>query len=582
MSLTPEDYFQKFLTSPLSPAEKQELEGQKATLIAAGAFGGEPSFGTGGMRAVTGLGSNRLNLANIARLNIALATYFKKAKANPLCVLAYDSRLTSGAFSRLSYHILKAQGLQVKIFKRPTPTPFLSYAVRELKADCGVVLTASHNPPQYNGYKAYGADGGQIISPVDKDIQKLFLAVDYASLPANLTELSTTTVPAADLIEEEIVASYWQRIEKEVFYQRKPKRSKILYSPLHGTGGWIFEKTFKHLGYDQFSVLAEQAEPDGNFPTVKSPNPEEPSAFERLLKAAEVQRPDLLVATDPDADRVGAMIRKNVETQNLASLPNPGSHYHFLTGNQIGSLLLESIARKKTKSLAKPFICKTIVTTELQRLIADSYNIKTVETLTGFKYIAEKVAEDPENYLFGGEESFGYLPVHWVRDKDSLSSALALAELAEDVDLVQALDEIYLKHGLFHELLHNIDLSKNPGLLPDVMAKLSNPAEFAAKAGFSREVIDILDLRKSGGAPKTPLAQELKKQLGEGDVIQFWFKDFSRLTIRPSGTEPKVKAYLSLMGKAKPTAASLAADKEALKAEAEGMLKNFLSALGVG
>lgn len=576
MSLTPEDYFQKFLASPLSPAEKQELEGQKAALIAAGAFGGEPSFGTGGMRAVTGLGSNRLNLANIARLNIALAAYFKKVKANPLCVLAYDSRLTSGAFSRLSYHILKAQGLQVKIFKRPTPTPFLSYAVRELHADCGVVLTASHNPPQYNGYKAYGADGGQIISPVDKDIQKLFLEVDYASLPADLAALADKPVPAADLIEEEIVASYWQRIEKEVFYTRKPKKSKILYSPLHGTGGWIFEKTFKHLGYDQFSVLAEQAEPDGNFPTVKSPNPEEPAAFERLLKAAETERPDLLVATDPDADRVGAMIRLR-----SSQVLEPTKAYHFLTGNQIGSLLLESIARKKTKSLAKPFICKTIVTTELQHLIADSYGIRNVETLTGFKYIAEKVAEDPENYLFGGEESFGYLPVHWVRDKDSLSSALALAELAEDVDLVQALDEIYLKHGLFHELLHNIDLSKNPGLLPEVMGKLSAPREFAAKANFGRDLVDVLDLRKGAPEPQTEPCKTLKKQLGDADVIQFWLKDYSRLTIRPSGTEPKVKAYLSLMAKQKPTAASLAGDKELLKAEAEGILKKFLTALGV-
>lgn len=576
MSLTPEDYFQKFLKSPLSAAEKAELEAKKAALIAERAFDGEPAFGTGGMRAITGLGSNRLNLANIARLNIALASYYKNHKGNPRCVLAYDSRLTSGAFSRLSYHILKAEGLEVKIFKRPTPTPFLSYAVRELAADCGVVLTASHNPPQYNGYKAYGADGGQIISPVDKEIQKLFLGVDYASLPGDLAALAEKPVPAADLIEEEIVASYWQRIEKEVFYTRKTKKSKILYSPLHGTGGWIFEKTFRHLGYDQFSVLAEQAEPDGNFPTVKSPNPEEPSAFERLLKAAETERPDLLVATDPDADRVGAMIRLR-----SSQVPEPTKTYHFLTGNQIGSLLLESIARKKTRSLSKPFICKTIVTTELQRLIADSYQIKTVETLTGFKYIAEKVAEDPENYLFGGEESFGYLPVHWVRDKDSLSSALALAELAEDVDLVQALDEIYLKHGLFHELLHNIDLSKNPGLLPEVMAKLSHPADFAAKAGFSRELVDILDLRKGAPQPKTPLAQYLKTQLGEADVIQFWLKDFSRLTIRPSGTEPKVKAYLSLMSRSKPTAASLAHDKEALKVEAEGLLKAFLAALGL-
>lgn len=575
MPLTSEEYFQKFLQSPLTPAEKAGLEKDKAELIAARAFDGEPQFGTGGMRAVTGLGSNRLNLANIARLNMALATYYKKNQSTPLCIVAYDSRLTSGAFSRLSYHVLKAEGLRVKIFKRPTPTPFLSFAVRELKGDCGVVLTASHNPPQYNGYKAYGADGGQIISPVDKEIQRLFLAVDYASLPANLAALAETQIPAEDLIEEEIVSAYWQRLEKEVFYTRKPKKASILYSPLHGTGGWIFEKTFRHLGYTKFSVLPEQAEPDGNFPTVKSPNPEEPSAFERLLVAAEKSRPDLLIATDPDADRVGAMLKKE-------------TGYHFLTGNQIGSLLLESIARKnsvKTQGGAslrnRPFICKTIVTTELQRLIADSYGIRTVETLTGFKYIAEKVAEDPENYLFGGEESFGYLPVHWVRDKDSLSSAVALAELAEDADLVATLDEIYLKHGLFHELLHNMDLSKNPDLLPQTMAKLSDPAEFAAKAEFGRELIDILDLRKGAPAAKTEACRSLKAQLGDADVIQFWFKDYSRLTIRPSGTEPKVKAYLSLMGRQKPTRATLAADKDNLQAEAEGILKKFLVALGV-
>lgn len=568
MPISSEEYFQKFLKSPLTAAEKATLERDKAALISAHAFDGEPQFGTGGMRAVTGLGSNRLNPANIARLNIALANYYKKTHAAPLCVMAYDSRLTSAAFSRLSYHILKGQGMRVRIFKRPTPTPFLSFAVRELKADCGVVLTASHNPPQYNGYKAYGADGGQIISPVDKDIQELFLSVGYDALPADLQALADKPVPAEDLIEEEIVAAYWQRLEKEVFYTRKPKQATILYSPLHGTGGWIFDKTFKHLGYSNFSVLPEQADPDGNFPTVKSPNPEEPSAFERLLAAAEKSRPDLLIATDPDADRVGAMLKKE-------------HGYHFLTGNQIGSLLLESIARKKTKSLEKPFICKTIVTTELQRLIADSYGIRTVETLTGFKYIAERVAQDPANYLFGGEESFGYLPVDWVRDKDSLSSAVALAELAEDVDLAAALDEIYLKHGLFHELLHNMDLSQNPDLLPQTMAKLSNPTEFAAKAGFGRELVDILDLRKGAPVAKTEACRALKEQLGDADVIQFRLKDYSRLTIRPSGTEPKVKAYLSLMSRHKPTRETLAADKESLKAEAEGILKKFLAALSV-
>jgi len=570
MSLTPEQYYQKFLQSPLTAAEKDDLEKNKAQLISERAFDGEPAFGTGGMRAITGLGTNRLNVQNIGRLNLAVAEYFKKTKSSPLLAMGYDSRLTSPQFSRLSYHILTQNGLRVKIFRRPTPTPLLSFAVRELGADCGVVLTASHNPPQYNGYKAYGADGGQIISPVDKDIQNLFLATGFDRLPANLHELAEKPIPEADLIEEETYQAYIARLKKEVFYQNKPKHARILYSPLHGTGGWLFERAFKELGYNTFSVLAEQAQPDGNFPTVKSPNPEEPAAFERLLAAANgaTEMPDLLVATDPDADRVGAMLKT-------------ATGYHFLTGNQIGSLLLESIARKKTKSLAKPYICKTIVTTELQRLIADGYGIKTVETLTGFKYIAEQVAKDPENYLFGGEESFGYLPIHWVRDKDSLSSALALAELAEDENLVQALDEIYIRHGLFHELLHSIDLSKSPALLPETLGKLADPQAFAQQVNFGREVVDILDLRKGAKEPATQTCRDLKKQLGEGDVIQFWLKDFSRLTIRPSGTEPKIKAYLSLMGKQKPTAASLEADKVALKSEAEGILKKFLTALGV-
>ncbi|HNA79148.1 MAG TPA: hypothetical protein PKY99_06840, partial [Turneriella sp.] len=286
MSLTPEQYYQKFLQSPLTAAEKDDLEKNKAQLISERAFDGEPAFGTGGMRAITGLGTNRLNVQNIGRLNLAVAEYFKKTKSSPLLAMGYDSRLTSPQFSRLSYHILTQNGLRVKIFRRPTPTPLLSFAVRELGADCGVVLTASHNPPQYNGYKAYGADGGQIISPVDKDIQNLFLATGFDRLPANLHELAEKPIPEADLIEEETYQAYIARLKKEVFYQNKPKHARILYSPLHGTGGWLFERAFKELGYNTFSVLAEQAQPDGNFPTVKSPNPEEPAAFERLLAAA--------------------------------------------------------------------------------------------------------------------------------------------------------------------------------------------------------------------------------------------------------------------------------------------------------
>lgn len=583
MNNTAETYFEKFLKSPLSATERDELLKNKAALLSAGAFSGEPAFGTGGMRAVTGLGSNRLNLQNIARLNLAVATYFKREKSNPLLAMAYDSRLTSPAFSRLSYHILTRAGMRVKVFKRPTPTPLLSFAVRELAADCGIVLTASHNPPQYNGYKAYGSDGGQIVSPVDKEIQKLFLEIPFDSLPQDTALLAETPITTDDLIEEEIYTAYITRLTKEAFYQRKTKRGRILYSPLHGTGGWLFERAFHDLGYDKFRILPEQEKPDGTFPTVKSPNPEERAAFEYLVKAASqdaATAPDILIATDPDADRVGAMVRLR-SPQVVRVREKTSTDYHFLTGNQIGSLLLESIIRKKANLLAKPFICKTIVTTELQRLIAESYSVKTVETLTGFKYIASEIAKDSDNYLFGGEESFGYLPVNWVRDKDSVSSALALAELAEDEDLVSALDALYVKHGLFHELLHSIDLSKTPELLKATLQKLENPREFFEKMGVQRKLVDVLDLRAGAGEPSTTECRTLKENLGHADVIQFWLEQHSRLTLRPSGTEPKVKVYLSLMSENKPTRESLAADKAKLKAQAEELLNSFLKALGV-
>ena len=561
-----ETLYDDFLRAPLTDSERADLTQNKSQWLKDTAFAALPSFGTGGMRSITGLGSNRLNIYNIARLNLALAKEFAQDGKPKLCVLAFDSRLTSNEFSRVSYHVLTARGFTVKVFRRPTPTPFLSFAVRELKADCGVVITASHNPPQYNGYKVYAADGGQSVSPTDKIIQSNFDAMSYADLPHNLHALTAKPIPDSDLIEEDIVLRYLNRLRKEVFVSQNTKQSNILYSPLHGTGGWIFERVYRELGYKNFHVLPEQAEPDGNFPTVKSPNPEERSAFDRLVEAGTKQNADLLIATDPDADRVGCMIRSD-------------DGFAFLTGNQIGCLLLESIARKKAKSLKSPFICKTIVTTELQKRIADYYQIRTVETLTGFKYIAEQIAKDPENYLFGGEESFGYLPVSWVRDKDSISSAIALTELSEDAKLADMLSDIYLRHGLFHEELVNIDLSKNPTLLQETLERLKDSAQFASQIKLTRPLIDILDLRKNAREPNTSEAKSLKASLGHADVIQFWLAEDSRLTIRPSGTEPKIKIYLSLKSAHKPTEKTLQADKQALKNEADEILKIFQSAL---
>lgn len=561
--------FSSYLQAPLTESERQELENNREKYENSHSFAGEPSFGTGGMRATVAQGTNHLNRYNIGRLSLALARVLKAENADPLVVIGYDSRLSSVEFSRISYFILREEGVRAKVFKQPTPTPLISFGVRELGATAGVVITASHNPPEYNGYKVYGNDGAQIVPPVDKQIQDAFLALPYSELKASLHEFAETPVPEEDIIEEEIYQAYMERLKKEVFVTSAPKDLKILYSPLHGTGGWIFERAFADLGFRNFSVLAAQKQPDGHFPTVKSPNPEETESFTLLIEEGKKTGADLLIATDPDADRVGVAVKS-------------GDSYILLNGNQAGSLLIESIARKKASTLKDPYVCKTIVTTELQRRIGERYNARTVETLTGFKYIAEVVGRDPQNYLAGGEESYGYLPVDWVRDKDSLSSAVALAELAAVQSLPEALDEIYVREGLYLETLYNIKLSaEDPSQMEAIRDKLKNPRELLGDKVGARKVADILDLQKSGAQPTTAYAAELKANLAEGLVVQYWLEPEGRLTIRPSGTEPKVKIYLSLRHAGEIEQATLADAKEELKREIDEILQEFLQRLGV-
>lgn len=570
--MTVQEYFQEYLKAPLSQSEREELEKNKEQLLQDGSFEGTPSFGTGGMREVTGHGTNRLNIYNIA----ALATAFARVLLQHSCksckvVIAYDSRLTSGTFSRLTWAVLKRHGIDCKIFKRPTPTPFLSFAVRELNADAGIVITASHNPPQYNGFKAYGKDGAQIIPPYDKEIEENFQQLSYSELDEDIAQLSQQEVDPQDLIEEEILHAYTERLRQEQFVTEQKKSIGVLYSPLHGTGGWVFEHVFSQLGFENFSVLESQKHFDGNFPTVKSPNPEEHSAFALLFEQGKREKIPLLMASDPDADRIGCALYDEQKDD-----------YIFLNGNQIGALLLESIARKKAKTMEKPFLCKTIVTTDFQKRIAESYGMQTVETLTGFKYIASEVAHDPDNYLFGGEESFGYLPVNWVRDKDSVSSGIAIAELAAQENLVKLLDDLYIRHGLYYELLHNIKLSpEKKELMSEIIARLKKPSQLAGKSLGGRQVIDILNLQMDGNVPADEELIRLKQTLPAATVVQYFLEPEGKVSIRPSGTEPKVKVYISLRSPNLPTKENLESEKEKLKKQAQEVLQDFIQKLGV-
>ncbi|MCS6983721.1 MAG: phospho-sugar mutase [Leptospiraceae bacterium] len=557
-----EKLYEEFLRAPLKDNERAQLIEKKNHYLEEGSFDKEPEFGTGGMRATVGLGTNHLNRYIIVRLNLALAQVLKKHFGRALVVVGYDSRLSSPEFSRLTYHVLTQQGHEVRVFRRPTPTPFVSFAVRELQAQAGVVLTASHNPPEYNGFKVYWSDGAQIVPPLDKEIENKFRSIPYGSLPTSLHEWAEKEVPMEHTVEEEIVAAYIEHIKREPFVTNKEKKISILYSPLYGTGGWIFERLFRELGFKNFQILKEQAEPNGNFPGLKSANPEEREAFHMLLEKGAQMGADLLLATDPDADRLGCAVK----TQD---------GYVFLNGNQIGSLLVEVLARTKAKNLKNPYICKTIVTTQLQYEIARAYGVSTYETLTGFKYIAEILGKDPDNYIFGGEESYGYLPVSWVRDKDALSSALALAELAEENSLIAILDELYLKHGLYVEKLYNIHLTgEHKNFMPILLQKLKEPHSLWSNQTIGkRKIVDVLDLQEGARLPNTEELRRLQEKLPKGLVVQYYLEPEGRLTIRPSGTEPKVKVYLSLRYGEVLNRENLAQAKEDLEKEAEMLLQ---------
>lgn len=568
-------------SAALGAAQREELEAQggakRQELFQQGAFASTLSFGTGGVRAKVGHGTATLNAANIARLTLALAKTLNAESAKPesgapLVVIAYDSRNTSLEFARTSYHTLLAQNIQVKLFARPAPTPLLSFAVRQLGAQAGIVITASHNPPAYNGFKVYAADGGQITSPNDQAVVEHYQQIKYSELDPAILAKAGTPPAEEDLIGDEMTAIYGEYLQTQNLCDDNPKQISILYSPLHGTGARYFQEIFTLFGFQNFGLLAEQSEPDGDFPTLEFPNPEEPSAFELLVKAGRPKKSALLLASDPDADRIGAAIYDGA-----------AGDYRFLNGNQIGSLMLDHMIRQKGASLKEPFICKTIVTTLMQNKIASDRGVKLVETLTGFKYIAAEIARDPENYLFGGEESYGYLPVSGVRDKDSISSGLVLAQMAEHTDLLAKLDSLYLEHGLFYDKLISISLenSADPSidLVSQLIEKIAGPAApldtIVGKKLGSRKIVDLIDFREGGTQPLLPEAAELKKSLDPSRVIQLWLAPQARLTLRPSGTEPKIKIYLSMFYPKQLTAEGLPKAKEEIAEEALIILDEF-------
>ncbi|MEG0331805.1 MAG: phospho-sugar mutase [Clostridium sp.] len=493
----------------------------------------EISFGTGGIRGEIGYGTNRVNIYTIGRACAGTAKYLLDNFNKPSVLIAYDSRIFSLEFARLSYMVFTSMGVSAKLFKAPAPTPLLSYGVRRLKATAGIVITASHNPKQYNGFKVYGSDGGQIT----KDVAgKIFNNITKSEYNCSIVRkiVNEEVEKEYDYVCDMVCEEYYESIMKLSFNTelvRKYSDSiKIVYTPLHGVGGAYIKELMKKIGYTNVFYVKSQFAPNGEFPTVKYPNPEEEKVFEYAKKLGEDKKVDLLIATDPDCDRVGIMVRNKV------------GEYVPLTGNEIGSLLTYYVLSQissKSNLKKNSVVIKTIVTTDIAKEICDDFNVEIEEVLTGFKYIGEKIKEyesSDKNFILGFEESYGYLVGDFVRDKDGVIATILISEMAlyyksMGMSLLEILDKLHKKYGYYKEKLVSYEFPgiKGDRIISSIMDNVRS-WEFLKRQGI--KPINIIDYGIGiGNLPKE-------------NVVGIVMED-SKVIIRPSGTEPKIKFYLS-------------------------------------
>jgi phosphoglucomutase len=531
-------------------------------------------FGTGGLRGILGAGTNRMNVYTVGMATQGLANYILKAGGKERgVVVARDSRRFSDAFARETASILAANGITVFLFDDITPTPLASYAIRHLRSISGVVVTASHNPPEYNGYKVYWEDGGQIIPPHDGLIIKEVTRIDSIDKIRKLDFDEGRKSGLIKILGDEIVEAYIGELEGKALRPIGPSGITIAYTPLHGTGYKIIPRVLKHFGFTKVIPQEEQSKPDGRFPTVKYPNPEYKETMKLVTELARAHNADIIMASDPDADRMGIGFKAS------------DGGYVLINGNQIGSMLeyyLLSRSRENGTLKDNAAVVKSIVTTDLQREIADDFHCKMYNVLTGFKWIASKMKEFEERkdatFMFGGEESYGYLPVDFVRDKDSVSSCYFFAEMADwlkgkGMGLRDFLDEIYLKYGLYQEDLHSLTLTGAEGSkkIDEIMDRFRNspPLEFRGI-----KVVGILDIENLLTKNLVAGTEEKITYLPSSNVLQFILSDGSKITMRPSGTEPKIKFYFSV--KEKVEGNTLPDRKASIRKKLDSLRKDFL------
>ncbi len=543
------EVYESWLNDPyFDEATKEELRsiGEDAKEIEE-RFYTSLTFGTAGLRGIIGAGTNRMNIYTVRKATQGLSNYInRQGRKDPSVAISYDCRRMSPEFADEAALVLSANGIKAYVFESLRPTPELSYAVRFLGAIAGINITASHNPPEYNGYKVYWEDGAQITPPHDTGIMDEVGAVKEFSSVKTMDKDKAIKEGLYMVIGANVDDSYMDELKKIVKNPDAIKKNHdigIVYSPLHGTGNIPVQRILKEIGFTNVHVVKEQELPDGEFPTVSYPNPETDEAFELGLRDAKKLNADLVLATDPDADRLGVHVKDSE------------GHYHALTGNMSGSLIGEYLLSQMKEIPSDGAVVKSIVSTNMLDAIAKGYGVRLIEVLTGFKYIGQKILEFENNgngtYLFGMEESYGCLPGTYARDKDAVAASMVLCEAAayykeNGKTLWDAMTDMYEKYGYYQDDVVSVTLSGKEGLekIASIMEglKSDDPSEIAslkvlAKRDYSKGT--ILDMESGKESPTG---------LPTSNVIYYDLSDGAWVCVRPSGTEPKIKLYCGVKG----------------------------------
>lgn len=515
-------------------------------------------FGTGGLRGVIGAGTARLNIYTIRKATQGLADYVNEHFENPSVAVSFDSRIKSTTFAKAACEVLAGNGIKAYIYTELMPTPMLSFAVRELKCSAGIMVTASHNPSKYNGYKAYGEDGCQLNLENSEIVINKINQVDIFKGVKHINFEDGIKDGSIEYISQDVIEDYYKNVLAQGIHTELVKDSglKVVYTPLNGTGNKPVRTILDRIGIKNVTVVKEQENPDGNFPTCPFPNPEIREALNLGLQLCETVKPDLLLATDPDADRVGIAV------------PDENGNYVLFSGNEVGAMLLEYICKERTAlgTMPKnPVAVKTIVTTDICKKIAEEYGVELREVLTGFKFIGEQIGlleadNQTDRYIFGFEESSGYLAGSYVRDKDAVVASMLICEMAsyyrtKGISMLQARTNLYEKYGVYHHSQESFQFEGISGMqkMADIMKHLREnvPSEIGGLK------VTVFEDYTTSQSKNTVTGEVTAITLPKSDVLVFKLTDGASVVIRPSGTEPKIKAYYTTIANTQDEALAL-------------------------